>query len=307
MWNMNGAIAATNDGSRRQPRLRIDLNLDTLTNLPPWSAAPRGDDAAVAAGILAAGYEGVQAVDAARYRQHGLAATTLARANVAEEIEPLARRWAADGYDCGTLHMAWGFEEDDEADALVRAVIAASAEHGIPLFIETHRATITQDPWRTLKLVERNPEVRFNGDFSHWYTGLEMVYGDIERKFDLLQPVFDRVRYMHARVGNGGHIQVPLADPSMERAIEHFREMWTRSMVGFLREARPGDYLVFAPELLEPGINYARRFRGADGTWQEDSDRWEDALSLTAIARECFSEAQRRVNGPADGRTGLTN
>jgi hypothetical protein len=295
IWSMNGSIAATNDGSRRAPRLRLDLNLDTLTNLPEWSAAPRGGDSAVAEGILAAGYEGVQAADAARFRRYGLAAATLARANAPREIEPLARRWAREGYDCGTLHLAWGFEEDDEVDALVRAVITASEEHGIPLYIETHRATITQDPWRTLRMVERNPGVRFNGDFSHWYTGLEMVYGDIERKFDLLQPVFDRVRFIHARAGNGGHIQVPLADPSMAAALEHFREMWTRSMVGFLREARPGDYLIFAPELLEPGINYARRFRGADGTWQEDGDRWEDALALVTVAKECFAEAQRRA------------
>lgn len=289
-------IAPTNDGSQSPPRLRIDLNLDTLTNLPSWSAAPQGDEAAIAAGLIAAGYEGVQASDAARFRQYGLAASTLARVNSPEEIDPLARQWAATGYDCGTLHLAWGFEDDNEIDSLVRAVVEASGQHEIPLYIETHRATITQDPWRTLQLVERNPEVRFNGDFSHWYTGLEMVYGDIERKFDLLQPVFDRVRYMHARVGNGGHIQVPLADPSMERAMEHYREMWTRSMVGFLQTARPGDYLIFAPELLEPGINYARRFQDADGTWKEDSDRWREALTLTSIARECFAEAQRRVD-----------
>ena len=37
--------------------------------------------------------------------------------------------------------------------------------------IETHRATICQGMWRTVQFVKRFPELRFNGDFSHWYAG----------------------------------------------------------------------------------------------------------------------------------------
>ena len=186
-----------------------------------------------------------------RFPRLGLAASTLARVNTPGEIDKAARRAGEAGYECATLHVAWGFEDDETVDELVGAVIEASTAHTIPLYVEIHRATITQDPWRTLRLVERNPGIRFNGDFSHWYTGLELVYGDLDRKMELMAPVFERVRFMHGRVGNGGHIQVPLADPSMERAMVHYRELWTRSMQGFLRSAGAGDYMIFAPELLE--------------------------------------------------------
>lgn len=88
-------------------------------------------------------------------------------------------------------------------------------------------------------------------------------------------------------------MQVPLADPSMQTALAHFSHMWTRSFAGFLADAEAGDYIVFAPELLPSSINYARRFCSPDGTWIEDSDRWQDAPSLVQIARECFSAAER--------------
>jgi hypothetical protein len=305
---MNTRIANTNDGTQASPRLRIDLHMGTFDGLPEWSAAPRGSAREVAEALVAAGFEGVQAENkeefrSGPYREVGLSMTTAGRANTPEEINAMAAAAADAGYDCVTTHIAWGYEEDAEVDQLVGAVIEASGRHSIPIYIETHRATITQDPWRTIQMVARNPGVRFNGDFSHWYTGTEMIYGDVEAKLDLMAPVFDRVRFMHARVGNTGHVQVPLADPSMETAMGHFREIWTRSFQGFLRSAAPGDYLVFAPELLPAPINYARLYRNDAGEWVEDSDRWEEALELVRVAQECFAEAERREGLAVAGTT----
>ncbi len=194
-------------------------------------------------------------------------------------------------------------ESDAEIDRLVEAIIAASVRHGVPIYIETHRATITQDIWRTVRMVERHPGVRFNADFSHWYTGLEMPYGDIEAKWTFLQPVFDRVRFMHGRIGNPSHIQVLVNEGEAGAAqtfVAHFREMWTRSFLGFLRTARPGDYISFNPELLPASIHYARLFPTADNGWDEETDRWQQAAVLTRIARDCFSQAQRRMVVGAD-------
>lgn len=63
----------------------------------------------------------------------------------------------------------------DEVAALVDAILAASSRHNLPIFLETHRATITQDIWRTVQITKRFPEVWFNGDFSHYHCGQEMV------------------------------------------------------------------------------------------------------------------------------------
>lgn len=288
---MPHAIPNTQSIEPLAPRLEAFLNLDTLTNLPDWSTAPGEDLGERAAAIRTAGYTGVQGADAQAYREHGLKVCTLGRANTIDEIRQSAQRWSDEGYLCATMHIGWGFEDDAEVDRLVGAVIDASQSFEIPLYIETHRATITQDPWRTLRLIDVHPEVRFNADFSHWYTGLELVYGGIEWKLDLLKPVFERTAFMHARVGNAGHIQVPLADPTMETAMKHYRDMWTRAMAGWLSGAGPGDSLIFAPELLQSGNNYARLYQSADGTWQEDSDRWQESLELVSVARECFAEA----------------
>lgn len=288
-------IRNPNDGTTSAPYLRNDLNLGTLNTLPAWSAAPRGDHRDILTAVKAAGYRGTQGGDVVISRELALGCTTGGRVNEPGEIAPLAAQWKQAGYEAATLHVGWGHESDAEIDVLVREILTASAQEGLPITIETHRATITQDTWRTVQIVERHPDIRFNADFSHWYTGLEMVYGDWEEKLAFLQPVFDRVRFFHGRCGNSGVMQMPLSHPSMERALGHFRELWTRSCQGFLKTAKPGDFVPFNPELLDPGINYAPTYPHPNGTWDEGSDRWHDALRMTEIAQECFAEAQRRL------------
>ncbi len=67
-----------------------------------------------------------------------------------------------------------GFETPAEASALVEATLQSSAGHAVPVLIETHRATLFQDPARALALVGEFPELRFTADLSHWYTGVEL-------------------------------------------------------------------------------------------------------------------------------------
>jgi hypothetical protein len=127
-----------------------------------------------------------------------------------------------------------------------------------------------------------------------------MVYGDIQAKLDFLQPVFDRVRFLHGRIASSGCMQVDIGDGKDRLNVAHFREMWTRAMLGFLKSAGPGDYICFAPELLGPEINYARRIPNASGEWVEESDRWQQAAVYTQIAKECWEEAKKRL--AAQGR-----
>ncbi len=288
-------IRNPNDGTSASPALRSDLNLGTIGKLPVWSQAPHGDQRSILTAVKAAGYRGTQGGDPVLSRELGLGCTTGGRVNKPGEIAPLAARWKQAGYEAASLHVGWGHESDAEIDVLVREILAASANEDLPITIETHRATITQDTWRTVQFVERHPEVRFNADYSHWYTGLEMVYGDWEAKLAFLQPVFDRVRFFHGRCGNSGGMQMPLNHPSMERALGHFRELWTRSCLGFLKTAQPGDFVPFNPELLNPSINYAPTYPHPNGTWDEGSDRWQDALAMSQMAQECFVEAKRRL------------
>jgi hypothetical protein len=288
-------VRNTNDGTTREPYLRSDISYGNVKGLPTYSTAPQGDDHALHAAVKAAGYMGIQAGDPHLCRELGIGVTGGGRVNVPEEAARIAQDASAKGLDCVTLHVGWGMEDEDQVCRLVEAVLNASVQFNVPLYIETHRATITQDIWRTVHFTGQFPEVRFNGDFSHWYTGLEMVYGNIEEKFDFLQPVFERVRFLHGRIGVGGSIQADIGDGMVRPNVAHFREMWTRSMFGFLRSAQPGEYLCFTPELLGPEISYARLIPNVKGEWVEESDRWQQAFVLTRIARECWNEAKRRL------------
>jgi len=129
-----------------------------------------------------------------------------------------------------------------------------------------------------------------------------MVYGKgFDDQLAFAAPVFERTRFIHGRIGNPGCMQVGIGDGAGGEArpyVDHFREMWTRAMAGFLRSATNGDYMVFAPELLQTGNYYARCFPGADGALVEEGDRWAQALLYCGLARACFHEAMRRAGQP---------
>ena len=268
------------------------MNLMALDGLPPDSAGPRGTFEERLELLAGAGFTGVQFAtqgapeELSLCREHNFGIAASGRINAPAEADGFAKQIAGSGYECATLHVGWGLEDDDEAHRLIESILAASSRHHIPLYIETHRATICQDIWRTVRFAQKFPEMRFNGDFSHWYTGQEMVYGGFEKKFAFIQPVLDRVRFLHGRIANPGCIQVAV-DPDANLQplyVQHFQQLSTASFKGFLRQAQPGDFICFTPELLAPAIFYARTFQN-----KEESDRWEQSLILKAIAERCFT------------------
>lgn len=294
--------ASLNDGSTAPPRLKVYLNLGTLVDLRDDTIWPKLEGVDAMHALKAAGFEGVQDGDAAPARAAGLGSAASGRVDAIGEALDRAKQWNDAGHEAATLHVGTGFESDAEMDALVDAVLDASAKTGFPLFIETHRATITQDAWRTIELTKRRPDVRFNADYSHFYTGQELIYGDLEKKWAAMAPIFDRTGFMHGRIGSPGSMQVDIGDgrsmPIQTTGgdfFAHHLEMWTRAMAGFRKSARPGDVLVFAPELLTPRYYYGRTFVTADGTLREESDRYAQSLIYARLARECFAEAGRRA------------
>jgi sugar phosphate isomerase/epimerase len=246
------------------------------------------------AAIRSAGYDGVQLIQpldrslVEDARAVGLGVCGGGRINEPGDAAKLAAEARDAGLECLTLHVGWGLEDDEQGERLIRAVLDASQKFAMPMYPETHRATLFQDMWRTVRFANQFPALRFNGDFSHWYTGLEMVYGGFEMKFEFIRPVLDRVRFLHGRIGNPGCMQVDVGEGKIEGRpyVEHFRRLWTACFSGFLRTASPGASISFAAELLAPGIYYARTFND-----QEESDRWQQSLVLCRIARECFRAA----------------
>ena len=217
----------------------------------------------------------------------------MARIDAPGDADRVAAAHKAKGYPLTTLHVGTGFENDEEAYALLAPVVEASVRHAYPLFVETHRATVTQDMRRTLDLTARLPELRFNADLSHWYTGHEMTYGDVAEKAARLRPVFERTRYLHGRIGDSCCVQVALRGADDARLfVEHHRLLLREVCAGFARTAEAGEVLPYAAELLPHAIPkpdgdqivaYARLL--PDG--REESDRWAQAEILWKIFAAC--------------------
>lgn len=285
-----------NDGTQEPPKLRVYLNLDNLFDLPPDSSWPglEGDEALHK--LKEDGFEGVQVTDLSP-RSDILPYCGLDRINTPSEVEDTFLRHNDLGDSCITLHLAWGIEDDAEVDALVDAVLEASDRHNLPAFVETHRATVTQDMWRTVQLLKRHPDLLINADFSHYYCGQEMVYGDFAQKLAFMQPIFNRTGFMHGRIAAPGFMQAPIErlddTPHLAAGRDYladFREMWTLAMQGFKTHAGAGDVLIFAPELLASHIYYARVFPDAQGSLREETDRYAQALLYGQLARDCFAK-----------------
>ena len=288
-------IKNTNDGTNNPPSLRIDINYNTCDELPAFSTGPKGNDSEKHEAFAKAGFGGVQDGDPQLCKAFNLQLTAHARINKVGDLDELMSVWTSRNYNCASIHLGWGMESDEQMDNLVRYVMETSEKFDFPIYIETHRATITQDLWRTVELTKRFPEIRFNGDFSHWYTGQEMVYGGIENKWEFIQPIFDRVRFIHGRIGNPGCIQVDVKDKNASY-VQHFKDMWKHSFLGFLKSAKPGDYICFTIELLKSEIFYERTILDENGKEQEEGDRWQQALLYKEIIKECWEAAQKELN-----------
>ncbi len=291
-----------NDGSRSAPRLGVYLNLDNLVDLRADTIWPGLEGLPRYQRLMTDGFEGVQLTNDPPLEGAPLPHCGLDRINTPAEADTIVAMHAERGDRCLTVHAGWGLEDDDEVFRLVEAILTASDRRRLPTFIETHRATITQDVWRVVQITRKFPEIRFNGDFSHYYCGLELVYGDWNQKLEFMEPIFARVGFMHGRIASPGCIQVAVDARSVQAEgspsyVDHFKEMWTRAMLGFLRNALDGDVLIFAPELLASTHYYARVIPDAAGRMVEESDRYSQALLYKDLARACFTEAQRRLMG----------
>lgn len=292
-----------NDHSDNPPRLVVYAHTWALLELPRLPH-PRGwtFEEAIER-VIDAGFRGVQGEPerGEHILARGLRFAAGGRANTVAEVDALIDRSADVSAECVTLHLGWGNENDDSADVLVAAVLKAAARRALPAYIETHRATIVQDLWRTSRLVERIPDIRFNGDYSHYYCANEVPYRGFEEFQEQLRPVLERTCFFHGRVSNGQSMQVSIDDSANASHLEHFKALWRSAMSDWVRAARPGDLLPFVPELGPPSASYAITYADQRGVRHELSDRWAEMLRLKRIAEELFSEVARDHDaaGPA--------
>ena len=284
-----------NDHSENPARLVVYAHTWALLELPRLPRSRSWPFEEAIDHVVDAGFQGVQGEPerAAQVLARGLRFAAGGRANTVAEIDALVDRCADEAAECITLHLGWGNESDDSIDALVAAVLNASARRALPAYVETHRATAVQDLWRTNRLIERIPGIRFNGDYSHYYCANEVPYRGFAGFQEQLRPVLERTCFFHGRVSNGQSMQVSIDDGENACHLANFATLWRSAMSDWLRTARPGDLLPFVSELGPPSAGYAITYADPLGVRHELSDRWAEMLRLKQIAEELFSEVAR--------------
>ncbi len=186
------------------------------------------------------------------------------------------------------------FVVDDRAVQLLNELLHTAEKAGIPLFIETHRGTVTQDLLRTVNYVRAIPGLSLMIDLSHY-----VVAGELNGESAAAEACFDellaRTAGIHARVSNGEQVQIDIGEQGEHPMLRHFARWWRKGMANWLEDAQEGDILPFVTELGPPG-NYAITRRNEGGQEVEISDRWQQALLLKRIAEEQWKKAKNEFS-----------
>lgn len=161
-----------------------------------------------------------------------------------------------------------------EAVPVVRRWMAEAAAAGMPLLFETHRDSLLNDLYYTLRLIDLVPEMRLCADLSHFVVDRELRLPLPARDADYIRVVLERSDCFQGRVANREQVQVQVGFPQHREWVDQFRRWWEEGM-RLWRARNPDDAeLVFLCELGP------RPYAITDGAQRELSDRWEEALAI---------------------------
>jgi sugar phosphate isomerase/epimerase len=287
------------DGSQRQPRMEIFQAIWAMQNLPtssrPW------DHQEIVDRIREAGFSGALAWVAdldkdfemvERLRRSGLMVGIGFPAHEGKSACPLAERAKALGVSFLNAQVHDAFVDDDRAVERLETLYDECDATGMPLFVETHRGTITQDLLRTIAYGRRVPRMRYTLDASHYVVAGEVTQPGVAPHFtEALSEIVERSSSIHARVSNGEQVQVDIGDGS-GALVAPYLAWWTSAYQHWLCGAAPGDFFPFVCELGP--APYA--ITVPDGTslpaGTEISDRFAQALTFKRLAEGIRQEAE---------------
>ena len=180
----------------------------------------------------------------------------------------------------------------DEAAMWMEKWIALGAAEGFPVYLETHRFSMTTDLLFTIRLANRMPELRLVADLSHVMTAQEWFYLPLTHEEEtLVEHLLRRAESFQGRVASPEQIQLQLDFPQHQVWVDIFKGWWTKGLRWWRQRHGPDDSCVFLCELGPP--SYA--ITGADG-W-ELSDRWQDALTIKGWVEEIWQGLDAEKNG----------
>jgi len=243
--------------------------------------------------ISGAGYDGV-CIDLAAheipefraagplYEEFGLGCMVNAFPHEPDDLAPLIE--LASEFHAVQVNVIGGVMPLYEQDAVpvVRRWMDEAEQAGIKLLFETHRDSLLNDLYYTLRLMDLVPEMRLCADLSHFVVDRELRLPLPGRDRRYIRAILERADCFQGRVANREQIQVQIEFPQHSEWVEQFRSWWREGM--FLWRARnPADAeLIFLCELGP------RPYAITDGDQRELSDRWEEALTIRDWVRDIW-------------------
>ncbi|WP_053377092.1 sugar phosphate isomerase/epimerase family protein [Paenibacillus sp. FJAT-27812] len=174
----------------------------------------------------------------------------------------------------------------DSALELLSGIDALARQAGIPVFIETHRGTITQDLIRTRQFLESLPLLKLTIDYSHYVLAGEMHTVSPEAE-QMLQSLLPYACSIHTRISNGEQIQIDPGEAGDHPMLPHFARWWESAMRHWLKGARrDNEIFPVVIELGPPSYAITRDVAGSGQT--EVSDRWLQSLYLKKLVKQLW-------------------
>ena len=183
------------------------------------------------------------------------------------------------------------FATFEEACEMIQSGLELGRKLGVKVFIETHRATVTQDLKRTLCLSKKFPNMDMTIDLSHYIVAGEFTEENLLLYKEPLNSAFDdllpHTGSLHLRLSNGEQVQVSLNRIS-DFHKKHFIRWWKKGIDFAIKKLNQGTNLSYVPVITELGPKDYQIAVLNEGQWLNDGDRLQESLDLVGILKEAL-------------------
>ncbi len=154
-----------------------------------------------------------------------------------------------------------------------------AARMNIACSFETHRSRSLFNPWTTLAILQRMPDLKLTCDFSHWVVVMER---QLDGDWDVVSEVARHAHHIHARVGYDQGPQVPHpAAPEYAGALASHQRYW--EAIWSVQRGMGNSISTMTPEFGPDGYLHTAPF-----TQQPVADLWEINAWMGQTEREHF-------------------
>lgn len=206
------------------------------------------------------------------------------KAGMAEHLEslalrlPIAKQLGAKFITCIAGCDAWPLKQS--LAFFERAMEMAERERMIVSF-ETHRSRTLFNPWITLEILERLPEIKLTCDFSHWCVVCERL---LDTEPEVLAKVYQHAHHIHARVGYDQGPQVPHpAAPEYASSLLAHQNWWQQ--IWQSQQSRGYESSTITPEFGPDGYLHVLPF-----SQTPVADLWEINCWMANTERAHFAQ-----------------